>query len=113
MIPPRSGDFWNVTLPLKVTQPGEGQLAAGRAWTLVVTQATIVQVLFVPVQGEEGEGLALSLSAPWEAWRGGHWASWSQGKAGGEPDTPEHLALSLPGDLVSRWVTWSGTRCAG
>lgn len=37
---------------------GEGQLRVVRAWTLVATQVTIVQVLCVPVQEEEGEGLA-------------------------------------------------------
>lgn len=62
-----------------------------RAWTLVGTQATIVQVLCVPVQEEEGEGLAprdthgssWRLPAPWEAWGGAQRASWSQGEEGG------------------------------
>lgn len=49
--------------PAREHTTSEGQLvavlSAVRAWTLGVTQATIVQVLCVLVQEEEGEGLAL------------------------------------------------------
>lgn len=95
-------------------------LSAVRAWTPVVTRATTVQVLHAPVREGEGEGLAPRDTRPLEeaasprvAWPGGRGASWPRGEERGQPDTPEHLALSLPGDLVSQWVSWSGTRRAG
>lgn len=88
---------------------GEGQLVAVlstvRAGTLGVTQATIVQVLCVSVQQEEGEGLALRGTGPLEEAACSLGASWSQEKEQGEHDTVGHLVLSLPGDLVSFWET--------
>lgn len=62
----------------------EGQLvavlSAVRAWTLGVTQATIVQVLCVPVQEEEGEGLAPRGTWPLEEAACSLGANWSQGE---------------------------------
>lgn len=41
-------------------------LSAVRSWTLGVTQATLVQALGVPIQEEEGRGLALRDTWPLE-----------------------------------------------
>lgn len=87
-------------------------LSAVRAWTLGVTQATLVQALGVPIQEEEGRGLALRGTWPLEEAACSLGASWSQGRKGEKPDTTGHLVLSLPGDLVSFWGTESGTCCA-
>lgn len=87
-------------------------LCAVRAWTLGVTQATLVQALGVPSQEEEGRGLVLRGTWPLEEAACSLGASWSQGRKGEEPDTIGHLVLSLPGDLVSFWGTESGTCCA-
>lgn len=52
--------------PAREHTTSEGQLvavlSAVRAWTLGVTQATIVQVLCVPVQEEEGVKTVVFLS---------------------------------------------------
>lgn len=80
----------------------------------MVTQVTTVQVLCAPVRAEEGEGLAPRDTRPLEEAAGslGGLARRSSGQllsgeGKGEPDTPEHLAVSLPGDLVGKLVGYT------